>query len=71
MVADEIERWYDGRAMDLILLRQEHPAGFENFNELVIPILQKRGIFRGFYQADRLRGNLDLLYIQNRYAEKN
>lgn len=69
-VADEIERWYDGGAMDLMLLRQEHPAGFENFNELVIPILQQRGIFRSEYEADTLRGNLELPYIPNRYAEK-
>lgn len=66
-VADQVEEWYEAGAMDMLLLTQEHPSGFDSFIDLVVPILQDRGIFRKEYEADTLRGNLGLSYVENRH----
>lgn len=60
MVADQVQHWYESGAMDMFLIRQDHPNGLRDFIELVVPILQERGIFRTEYEADTLRGNLEL-----------
>jgi hypothetical protein len=67
-VADQIQNWYEAGAMDLLLIRQEHPSGFDDFIDLVVPILQERGIFRSEYESNTLRGNLGLPYPENRYS---
>ncbi|MBG6233522.1 FMN-dependent oxidoreductase (nitrilotriacetate monooxygenase family) [Pedobacter sp. CAN_A7] len=59
-VANQIQKWYEAGAMDMLLLRQDHPHGLRDFIELVVPILQERGIFRTEYEADTLRGNLEI-----------
>jgi hypothetical protein len=38
--------------------------------DFVVPILQKRGLFRTEYEAETLRGNLGIPYPENRYAKK-
>lgn len=65
-VADEIEQWYKAGAMDLLLVRQEHPSGHDDFIDLVVPILQDKGIFRTEYETDTLRGNLGLSYPEHK-----
>ncbi|MNP75001.1 Nitrilotriacetate monooxygenase component A [compost metagenome] len=55
--------------MDILLIRQDHPAGFKDFIQLVVPILQDRGIFRNEYEDDTLRGNLGLPYPENNYTK--
>jgi len=67
-VAEEIEKWYNAGAMDLMLLRQTHPEVLQDFIKYVVPILQEKGIFRTEYESDTLRGNLGLPYPQNRYS---
>ncbi|MGM0900673.1 MAG: NtaA/DmoA family FMN-dependent monooxygenase [Bacillota bacterium] len=67
-VADQIQQWYEAGAMDLLLLRQELPSGFDDFIDLVVPILQERGIFRKEYESETLRGNLGLPYPENKYS---
>ncbi|MEK4439279.1 NtaA/DmoA family FMN-dependent monooxygenase [Paenibacillus sp. FSL K6-2862] len=67
-VADQIEQWYKAGALDLLLIAQEHPSGFDDFIDLVVPILQDKGIFRKEYESNTLRGNLGLPYPQNRYS---
>lgn len=59
-VANQIQQWYEAGAMDMLMIRQDHPHGIRDFTELVIPILQERGIFRTEYEADTLRGNLEI-----------
>lgn len=59
-VADQVQKWYEAGAMDMLLLRQDHPHGLRDFSELVVPILQDRGIFRTAYEAKTLRGNLEI-----------
>jgi len=67
-VADEIERWFTGRAADGFNLRVTNPRDFQIFRERVIPILQKRGLFRTRYEADTLRGHLGIPVPENRNA---
>ena len=59
-VADQVQQWYEQGAMDMLILRQDHPHGLRDFVELVVPILQERGIFRTEYESDTLRGNLEI-----------
>jgi len=59
-VADQIQQWHEHGAMDLLILRQDHPHGLRDFIDLVVPILQERGIFRTEYESSTLRGNLGL-----------
>ncbi|WP_057914981.1 NtaA/DmoA family FMN-dependent monooxygenase [Peribacillus muralis] len=68
-VAEKIEHWYREGVMDILLIRQDYPAGFEDFIKLVIPILQEKGIFKKEYEANTLRGNLELPYPENMYKE--
>lgn len=44
------------------------PNGLEEFVDLVVPILQERGLFRTEYESDTLRGNLGLPVPENRYT---
>jgi FMN-dependent oxidoreductase (nitrilotriacetate monooxygenase family) len=67
-IADEIERWFVGRASDGFNLNIGAPDSFALFRERVIPILQKRGLFRTNYAHDTLRGHLGLPVPDNRYA---
>ena len=67
-IADEIERWFTGRAADGFILRVTRPADFALFRERVVPILQARGLFRRDYDGDTLRDHLGLPIPANRYA---
>jgi hypothetical protein len=64
-VADEIERWFEGRALDGINVHVGHPGQFTRFLQEVVPILQDRGLFRRDYEANTLRGNLGLTLPAN------
>lgn len=59
-VADEIQNWYEMEIMDMLMIKQDHPYGLRDFIELVVPILQERGIFHTEYEETTLRGNLEL-----------
>ena len=67
-VADEIERWFVGRAADGFNLQISRPSDFARFREQVIPILQERGLFKTEYQHDTLRGHLGLPVPENRWV---
>lgn len=58
-IADEIELWHrTGAADGFNLMAPLYPSGLEEFVDLVVPELQRRGLFRTDYTADTLRGNL-------------
>lgn len=59
-VADEIQRWFEGRALDGLNVHLGHPSQFARFVREVVPILQDRNLFRRDYEADTLRGHLGL-----------
>lgn len=67
-IADEIERWFVGRAADGFNLMISRPSEFKKFREQVVPILQQRGLFKTEYFADTLRGHLGLPVPENRWA---
>jgi len=59
-VADEIIRWFEGRALDGLNVHYGHPSQFARFTREVVPILQARGVFRTDYEHQTLRGNLGI-----------
>ena len=58
-VADELERmWNESGAHGFVLSPTISPSSVEEFVEQVVPLLQKRGIYRREYTQTTLRGNL-------------
>lgn len=68
-IANEIERWFTGRAADGFILRVTRPGDFALFREKVVPILQARDLFRTDYAHDTLRGHLGLPIPEHRHAQ--
>lgn len=69
-VADLIQEWFDGNGADGFIIGSAVPNGLNDFVDFVVPILQKRGLFRTEYEAETLRGNLGIPFPENRYAKK-
>jgi hypothetical protein len=69
-VANEIQRWFEGRALDGLNVHLGHPAQFKRFVAEVVPILQERGLFRTDYEADTLRGNLGLPILPSQHRRE-
>jgi hypothetical protein len=44
------------------------PVALNDFNELVMPELRRRGMFRSEYEGPTLRENLGLPVPRNRYS---
>jgi FMN-dependent oxidoreductase (nitrilotriacetate monooxygenase family) len=60
-VADQMEEWFTGRACDGFVLAATHmPGTYESFVRLVVPELQRRGLFHMEYAGTTLRENLGL-----------
>jgi alkanesulfonate monooxygenase SsuD/methylene tetrahydromethanopterin reductase-like flavin-dependent oxidoreductase (luciferase family) len=60
-IADTLQSWFtDGAADGFILMPASQPDGIEDFVNLVVPELQRRGLFRREYESATLRGNLGL-----------
>lgn len=60
-VADAIERWFVAGAADgFNLMPPLLPGSLEEFIDRVLPILQRRGLYRTEYAATTLRGHLGL-----------
>jgi len=60
-VADEMQAWLEGGASDGFVLAATHmPGTYEEFVRLVVPELQRRGVFRKEYTGTTLRENLGL-----------
>lgn len=60
-VADDLQEWFDAGAADgFTIMPAWFPGALDAFVDRVIPILQKRGLFRTEYDATTLRGHLGL-----------
>lgn len=60
-IVDQLQLWFESEAADgFILLPPTVPASLNDFVELVIPLLQSRGLFRQDYDGETLRENLGL-----------
>lgn len=68
-IADLIQQWFEEEAADGFIFASSAPNSLDEFVELVVPILQERGIFREEYESNTLRGNLELPVPANRYAK--
>lgn len=67
-MADTIERWFEAGTFDGINLAFRNNDDLGRFVDGVVPLLQKRGLFRTEYEADTLRGNLGLPVPDNRHT---
>ncbi len=60
-IADQMEDWYNGQACDGFNVDMPvAPRSLENFVDLVVPELQRRGIFRTEYAGGTLRETMGL-----------
>ncbi|MGN7360311.1 LLM class flavin-dependent oxidoreductase [Paenibacillus sp. SAF-054] len=60
-IADQLEEWFLSDGADgFNIMPPTFPEGLRDIVELVIPELQRRGLFRTEYESDTLRGNLGL-----------
>jgi N-acetyl-S-(2-succino)cysteine monooxygenase len=65
-IADEMEKWVTELAADGFMIQFPLlPRDLEEFVEHVVPILQKRGLFRKEYEGDTLREHLGLKIPNN------
>jgi FMN-dependent oxidoreductase (nitrilotriacetate monooxygenase family) len=69
-VADTIEEWFRAGTFDGINLAFRTFEELELFVDGVVPLLQKRELFRTEYEADTLRGNLGLPIPVNRWTRE-
>jgi FMN-dependent oxidoreductase (nitrilotriacetate monooxygenase family) len=67
-VANELQRWFEERAVDGYNIHVGHPAQFRKFIADVLPILRERGLLRTDYESDTLRGNLGIPVPENRHS---
>ncbi|OBG87288.1 monooxygenase [Mycobacterium sp. E802] len=68
-VADDLELWFtEGAADGFNIMPPYLPGGLEDFVEQVVPILQRRGLFRTEYTATTLRGHYGLAHRPSRYT---
>jgi N-acetyl-S-(2-succino)cysteine monooxygenase len=67
-IADQMEDWFRNSGCDGFNVMPPYlPGGLDDFVDLVVPELQRRGSFRTEYEARTLRGNLGLARPASRY----
>jgi alkanesulfonate monooxygenase SsuD/methylene tetrahydromethanopterin reductase-like flavin-dependent oxidoreductase (luciferase family) len=60
-VADKMEEWIEAEACDGFTVAATHtPGAYEDVVRLVVPELQRRGVFRDRYTGETLRDTLGL-----------
>jgi FMN-dependent oxidoreductase (nitrilotriacetate monooxygenase family) len=60
-IADTLQHWFESHAADgFNVMPPYFHEGFEDFVDLVVPILQERGLFRSDYEGTTLRDHLGL-----------
>jgi len=68
-IADTIEEWFTRGAADgFNVMPPYYPGGLTDFTEHVVPILQRRGLFRTEYTGTTLRDHLGLPRPENQFA---
>jgi FMN-dependent oxidoreductase (nitrilotriacetate monooxygenase family) len=61
-LADKMEEWFGAQACDGFMVQMPYiPGGLEDFVRLVVPELQRRGLFRRDYRGRTLRDHLGLV----------
>lgn len=68
-IVDTLEEWFTNDGADgFNILPPWAPTGLTDFVDLVIPELQRRGLYRTEYEGRTLRANLGLPFPENRWA---
>ena len=68
-IADQMEEWFRNDGCDgFNLMPPFLPGGLDDFVELVLPELRRRGLFRADYEGRTLREHLGLARPPSRYA---
>ena len=68
-VVDQLQEWFENEAADgFNVLPPTTPGGLNDFVDLVVPELQRRGLFRTEYEGNTLRENLGLARPENQYV---
>jgi len=69
-IADQMQEWLETRASDgFNVMFHTVPEGLDEFVDLVVPELTRRGIFRAAYEGTTLREHLGLERPRNRFFE--
>lgn len=67
-IADEMQEWLESGASDgFNIMFPWLPGGLDDFVDLVVPELQRRGLFRQDYEGTTLREHLGLPRPENRF----
>jgi alkanesulfonate monooxygenase SsuD/methylene tetrahydromethanopterin reductase-like flavin-dependent oxidoreductase (luciferase family) len=70
-IADTLQQWFEERAADgFNVMPPYFPEGFDDFVDLVVPILQERGLFRREYEGTTLRDHLGLPRPASRFFQR-
>ncbi|MBD7968360.1 LLM class flavin-dependent oxidoreductase [Paenibacillus gallinarum] len=70
-ISDQLQEWFENGAADGFNIMPPYlPGGLEDFVDLVVPELQRRGLFRTKYEGNTLRDNLGLTRPINGYTFK-
>lgn len=65
-IADQLQEWFENEAADGFNIQPPtFPEGFNDIVDLVIPELQRRGLFKTEYEGTTLRENLGLTKPKN------
>ncbi len=68
-IADTMQEWFEASACDgFNITPATLPGGGEDFVAMVVPELQRRGLFRTEYEGTTLRENLGLRPVTSRYG---
>lgn len=67
-IADELERWFAEGAADGFVVFEPLPGQLELFVDLVVPILQERGLLPTGYEGGTFRETLGLPFPVNRHT---
>ncbi len=65
-VANAVQDWFEHEAADGFIINSLLPDGLQRFTELVVPVLQARGLLRRDYEGQTLRDNFGLAVPANR-----
>jgi FMN-dependent oxidoreductase (nitrilotriacetate monooxygenase family) len=71
-VVDQMEQWFqDGACDGFNFLAPVFPIGLNDFVDMVVPELQRRGLYRTAYEGPTLRDILELPVPKSRYAQRS
>jgi N-acetyl-S-(2-succino)cysteine monooxygenase len=71
-VVDQMEQWFNEGACDgFNFLAPVFPVGLNDFVDMVVPEMQRRGLYRTAYEGPTLRDILGLPIPQSRHARSS